>query len=265
MASGNKRRGPKPQTGGSTSPTPKPTPAPKGAASATRRGVAWQWWVVIGVFVVAIVVGIAVQSSRSKSENSKVVTPKHALGPNHSEIEGDASAPVLIQEYADFQCPSCKRFHDTLGSTVDELVADGKIRYAYTYFPFLGPESVDAAAAAVCAGDAKKFFQYSDILYTRQQEENSGYLTQARLLAFGEEAGIKGAALTTFKACVKSKKYEGFVRRSADDASKRGVNQTPTVLATGPNGKTVELSGVQTVTPVVFKQAIADIAANKSS
>lgn len=162
------------------------------ASGSKRRGVAWQWWVVIGVFAVAIVVGIVVQSSRSKSENS-------------------------------------------------------------------------AAAAAVCAGDAKKFFQYSDILYTKQQAENSGYLTQARLVQLGEDAGIKGAALNTFKACVKSKKYEGFVRRSADDASKRGVNQTPTVFATGPNGKAVELTGVQTETPAQFKQAIADIAANKSS
>jgi protein-disulfide isomerase len=265
MASGNKRRGPKPQPGGSKSPKPNQTPTPKGAAQATRRGIAWQWWVVIGVFAVAIVVGIVVQSSRSKNENSKVVTPKHALGPNHSEIEGQASAPVLIQEYADFQCPSCKLFHDNLNSTVEELVADGKIRYAYTYFPFLGPESVDAAAAAVCAGDANRFFQYSDILYTKQQAENSGYLTQSRLIQFGQDAGIKGAALSTFEACVKSKKYEGFVRRSADDASKRGVNQTPTVLATGPNGKTVELTGASTVTPAQFKAAVEDIANNKSS
>ena len=71
---------------------------------------------------IAAVVGIVVQSSRSKTENTKVVTPKHGLGPNGSEIEGDASAPVLVQEYADFQCPSCKLFHDRVQSTVDRLV-----------------------------------------------------------------------------------------------------------------------------------------------
>ena len=66
------------------------------------------------------------QASRSKTENAKVVEPLHQLGPNDSEIEGSSSAPVLIQEYADFQCPSCKRFHDIFGSTVDDLVQHGQ-------------------------------------------------------------------------------------------------------------------------------------------
>jgi protein-disulfide isomerase len=131
------------------------------------------------------VIGIVVQSSRSQTENTKVVNPNHALGPNGSEIEGDPSAPVLVQEYADFQCPSCKLFHDRVQPTVDRLVEEGKIRYAYSYFPFIGEESVRAAAAGVCAGDQGKFFPYSDQLYTHQQGENSGFLTTDQLVAFG--------------------------------------------------------------------------------
>lgn len=233
-------------------------------ARASRSGVAWQWWVVIGVLVVAIAIGIFVQSNRSKTENSKVVTPKHAMGPNDSEIEGEASAPVVVQEYADFQCPSCKAFHDSLGPTVNALVESGQIRYAYTYFPFIGEESVRAAVAAVCAGDQKKFFEFSDILYTKQQSENSGFLTTDQLLEFGKQAGITGPAFDAFEKCVRANTYEGFVRRSAENASKRGVVQTPTVLVTGPKGKTVELSGEQMATPASFKQAIADSTSGKT-
>jgi protein-disulfide isomerase len=232
----------------------------KGKPAAPRRGISKQWWIVIGVAVVALVIGIVVQSTRSKTENTDVVKPKHALGPNNSEIEGDASAPVLVQEYADFQCPSCKEFHDRVGATVDQLVDDGEIRFAYSYFPFLGEESVRSAAAAMCAGDQDKFFPYADILYTNQAAENSGFLTTDRLVAFGEDAGITGSALTTFERCVRDDRYEGFALQQADNASKAGISSTPTLLVTGPNGKTVQLSGEQTFVPAAFRQAVADAA-----
>jgi protein-disulfide isomerase len=189
-----------------------------------------------------------------------VVTPKHQLGPNDSEIEGASDAPVLIQEYADFQCPSCKRFHDIFGSTVDDLVQQGKVRYAYTYFPFIGEESVRAAAAAVCAGDEDKFFPYQDLLYTNQSSENSGFLTTDRLVDFGRQAGITGKAFDRFEECVRSNRYEGFVRQSAENASKRGVNSTPTLFVTGPNGNTAEMSPEQLANPQAFQQAVSDAA-----
>jgi protein-disulfide isomerase len=263
MASSKKRRGPKPVPASSKRPaTPRP---PKGApARASRRGISKQWWIVIGVAVVALVIGIVVQSSRSKSENAKAVTPKHALGPNNSEIEGATSAPVLVQEYADFQCPSCKLFHDRMSSTVDDLVRAKKIRFAYTFFPFLGDESVRAASASMCAGDQGKFFPYADLLYTNQAAENSGFLTADQLVAFGRDAGIKGSAFDEFEKCVRAGTYEGFARRQAENASKRGVNQTPTIFVTGPNGKTVQLEGDQVLTPALFEQAVADAAAGKT-
>lgn len=265
MASGKQQRGPKPTPGASKGPGPsaKPRP-PRGAPARPPGGISKQWWIVIGIIVVALVIGIVVQSTRSKAENSKVVTPKHQLGPDESEIEGAASAPVVVQEYADFQCPSCKAFHDRMSSTVDDLVKADKIRFAYTYFPFLGDESVRAASAAVCAGDQGKFFPYSDILYTEQRPENSGFLTAGQLVAFGKDAGISGSAFDTFEKCVRANTYEGFVLRSADNASKRGIHQTPTLLITGPNGKTFEMSTEQTLTPVAFEQAVADVAAGKT-
>jgi protein-disulfide isomerase len=245
-------------------PGPKKAPPKRPTKKAGPLGVALQWWIVIGVVVVALVVGIIVQASRSKTENAKVVVPKHQLGPNDSEIEGKPSAPVLVQEYADFQCPSCKQFHDVFGSTVNDLVDQGKIRFAYTYFPFIGDESYRAAAAAVCAGDEDRFFEYQDLLYTNQAAENSGFLTTDQLVAFGRDAGITGSAFDRFERCVRSDRYDGFVRQSADNASKRGVNSTPTLFITGPDGETAEMSREQLLSPAAFEQAVNDAAANKT-
>lgn len=220
-----------------------------------RRGLAWQWWLVIGVVLAAGVGGVMLQSSRSKTENAKVVAPKHELGPDGSEITGNPAAPVLVDEYADFQCPSCKRLHDDIGATIDRLVAEKKIRFAYHYFPFLGDESFRAAAAAVCAGDQGKFLSLYDLLYREQAPENSGALTTDALVVFGRDAGIGGAAAERYARCVRAGTYDGWVRKQSEAASQRGINSTPTVFV---NGR--QLSGAEVYVPTRFEQAVEQAA-----
>jgi len=199
-----------------------------------QRGPAPVVWIVIAVVAVAAVVGIVVQSSRSKTENASVVTPKHELGPNQTEIEGDASAPVLVEEYGDYQCPACEAFFRSTDPTIKQLVADGKIRFAFGNFAFIGPESYRAASAAICAADAGKFWEFHDLVYSNQAAENSGFLTHDQLIAFGKDAGISSAQLDPFEQCVRSDRYDGFVRRQTENTSKnKGVNQTPTVFVNG--------------------------------
>lgn len=215
------------------------------------RGLAWQWWLVIGVVLAAGVGGVALQSSRSKTENATVVTPKHGLGPDGSEITGDPAAPVIVDEYADFQCPSCKGFHDDLGATIDRLVAEKKIRFAYHYFPFIGEESFRSAAAAVCAGDEGKFLALYNLLYAEQAPENSGALTPDALVRLDRDAGITGSAAERYSRCVRAGTYDGWVRKQADAASQRGITQTPTVFV---NGRA--LTGTEVSVPAEFERAV---------
>lgn len=123
---------------------------------------------------------------------------------------------MLVQEYADFQCPSCNHFHDAVGSTVADLVASGKLRFAYTYFQSLTEESVTAAVARVCAGDKGRFFELADLLTTNQQVENPGFFTTDRVVGFGQEAGIVGKVFDRLEQCVRDNRYEGFVRMTPD-------------------------------------------------
>jgi protein-disulfide isomerase len=244
MANKKQPRGPKPTGSGSGAAASAKPRKPKYSTS-RRTGPPLAFWIVIVVVVAAAVIGIIVQSSRSKTENATVVTPKHALGPNNTEIEGDAKAPVLVEEYGDFQCPSCKAFFDESDATVKQLVAAGKIRFAFGNFAFIGPESLSAASAALCAADAGRYWDYHDLLYTNQASENSGFLTTDQLISFGKDAGITGADLTTFESCVRSARYEGFVRKQTEDYSKnRNVTQTPTVFVNGKQLQDLSPSGL---------------------
>ena len=145
---------------------PKRRRGDKIAARRGRRRPSWQLWTGIAVLVVAVVAGVAIQSGRSSSGGS-VVTPAHALGPAGGEQRGKASAPVLVEEYGDFQCPHCADFQRNVGPTIDRLVDAGTIRFVYHPIAFIGPESTTAANAAVCAGDQGKFWPYQDRKSTR--------------------------------------------------------------------------------------------------
>ena len=206
------------------------------------RGRSWQWAVVLVVVVVAGIVGVALQASRSKTENTKVVVPTATMGPNGSVIVGQPSAKVLLEEYGDFQCPICKLFHDSLEPTVQALINNGTIRFAFHPLNVIdshspgSTESLRAASASLCANDAGQFWNYYNLLYNHQSPtENSGYLTDNRLIAFGRQAGITGTAFNVFQRCVTTHTYEGYVLKYVDQASKppTNVTGTPTIFLNG--------------------------------
>jgi protein-disulfide isomerase len=203
--------------------------AEKIAARRGRRRPSWQLWAGVAVLIVAVVAGVVIQSGRSPS-GATVTRPAHALGPNGGEQRGSASAPVVVEEYGDFQCPHCADFQRTVGPTVDKLVDSGKIRFVFHPIAFIGPESTAAASAATAAGDQGKFWQYHDALFAAQGAENSGTFSNAELQRIAQQVGVAG---DKFNTCLRDGTYNGWVSKITDDASRRGVNATPTVLVDG--------------------------------
>ncbi len=202
-------------------------------------------WLIVAVLVIA---GIALAARESiQARKGPLVRPAHALGPNQGELLGKPSAPVLVEEYGDFQCPACANFQAAVGPTVRQLVDQGRIRFVFHEQPILGRESVLAANAATCAGDQGKFWPYHDLLYAGQAPENSGALTADRLVQLGARAGIGG---TAFSSCVRRGTYEPWLRQVINQGSVRGVNATPTFYV---DGKRVD--GI--ATPQALQDAVA--------
>jgi protein-disulfide isomerase len=199
------------------------------AARRGRRHVSWQLWAGVAVLVVAVIAGVAIQSRRSSS-GAAVTQPAHALGPNGGEQRGSGSAQVVVEEYGDFQCPHCADFQRTVGPTINRLVDRGAIRFAFHPIAFIGPESTTAASAATCAGDQGKFWRYHDQLFAQQGPENSGTFSTSRLESIGRQVGLSDQRFTT---CVNQGTYKNWIAQQTDNASRRGVNQTPTVLVDG--------------------------------
>lgn len=144
---------------------------------------------------------------------------------------GPADAPVLVEEYFDFQCPYCQAAsQEVVKPLIDKYVRSGQVRFAYRPFPFLGPESDLAAAAAYCAAKQGQFWPYQDLLFARQGRRNQGAYSQANLVADARRLNLDEAE---FAQCLQSEEAAIFVTGSYERARQMGLQGTPTYLVNG--------------------------------
>lgn len=155
---------------------------------------------------------------------------------------GDPDAPITIEEWGDYQCTFCKRFHGSTLETLKERFIDtGQVRLVFMDFPLNGRASVAAAAASHCAGDQGAYWEYHDTLYDNWAGENTGWITPASLKGFAAELDLDAAE---FAECVDSSKYRDRVLESYEYGQSKGVNSTPLFLIS--NGEKVfKINGAQ--------------------
>ena len=81
---------------------------------------------------------------------------------------GRPDAPVTLVEFADYQCPFCKRFHKNTYAELKKTYIDtGQVRFVSRDFPMeFHPLALRAAEAARCAGDQNKYWEMRDALYS---------------------------------------------------------------------------------------------------
>jgi protein-disulfide isomerase len=144
--------------------------------------------------------------------------------------EGDPKAQIAIMEFADYSCPHCREFDQTVRPRIQlTYLLGGKVKFVYHDF-VLGsfPHSFLAARAARCAGDQQKYFEYHDVLFRDQPLwSTSRTAPVAQLLDYAEEVGLDAAS---FEACLKSDKHADVVSANTELAVQLNLGRTPSVL-----------------------------------
>ena len=162
-----------------------------------------------------------------------VPTPIAAGIPRDGRTLGSSTAPVSLETWEDFQCPSCGNFSRTVAPVIIErYVATGKVKLTFHDFAFIGQESEDAASAARCADQQGKFWEYQTLVFGNQNPngENGGWLTRDRLEAFAAAAGLDTA---TWSACYDGGSQRQAVTDETKAAQKLGVVSTPSLAING--------------------------------
>jgi len=189
-----------------------------------QRRKAQLWWIVVGaVVVVAGLIGASWWGAQSPIKKDY----PYALAEEYPSL-GAADAPVVIEEYADFQCPYCGNFARTAFKQLEhDFIDQNEVKFVYRYMAFLGTESNWAAEAAQCAHDQGKFWTYHDVLFQRQSGENKGAFTKDKLKGLAQELDLDTEA---FDQCLDSGRYTEFIKNSTKQGGDRGVKGTPTIF-----------------------------------
>jgi len=234
-----------------------------------------QRYIAAGTALVVILVSfvaIGVQSNRAKispTADSTNATTKLGV------TVGNAKAPVTVDLYEDLQCPICNDLEQSgLTKDIEQKITATNIKVNFHIMSFLDASSNGnkyssrAANAAYCASDVSPdaFLKFHAIAYgqtngkNNQPAENTNGVPDATLLDWGKQAGITAPDFTT---CVTQDQHSALVAGVTDQASKNGVNGTPTVFV---QGKEVKGTGNASVTLAEVDAAInAALKAAKST
>ncbi len=209
--------------------------AEREAAGKDRRQ---RMWALIGgsVLLAAIVVVILIVISSGGSSTDTGATGDVAIFdgiPQKGSALGDPKAPVTVAEFADPQCPFCKAYTaEDMPGLVEKYVKAGDARMELNLLTFIGADSVTGAQAAYAASAQDRMWQFMDVFYARQEQENSGYVTASFLDGVAEAAGVD---VDQMNSDTGSQDVADQITAAQSAASDAGVQSTPSFLV-GPTG-----------------------------
>ena len=125
--------------------------------------------IIVLLFAVSLV-WFALKSSRDKA-NAPSPTPDPAgevRGAEPPHVQGNPKAVVTLEEFGDFQCPTCGSFHPEIKKIQAEF--GDKLKLIFRELPLVPTHehALMAAQAAEAAGVQNKFWEMHDLLYENQ-------------------------------------------------------------------------------------------------
>lgn len=159
-------------------------------------------YIAVALVVVALI-GVAawlVIDGNNKATNYNDYNFYSVIGADESNggigdhVKGDANAPVLIFEYADYQCPGCATMNPRVNKAVEE--ADGKLAVVYRSFLLSYHKNGTAAASVAEAAGLQGYWKpYADKLFAEQENwENASVAERTEIFKeyFDEVTDGKG-------------------------------------------------------------------------
>ncbi|MDX6446426.1 MAG: hypothetical protein QOH71_3500 [Blastocatellia bacterium] len=201
--------------------------------------------ILIIVIVLAAALGgtwMFLRSSRQASNaNANANAADGALvaqGAEPPHIRGNAAAPVTLEEFGDFQCPSCGAYYPELKKIENEF--GDKLRVIFREQPLvpMHAHALMAAQAAEAAGLQGRFWEMHDKLY-----ENQTAWSDARDLVpiFVDYAKQIGLNTDQFLKDLNGEAVAARIFQDGKRAHALGVNSTPSFYVNGKEVKDDQL------------------------
>ena len=175
-------------------------------------------------------VGKLVEQGFTDSEVSESIGKRYRsadikkIDVSEAPMKGSPTARVTLVEFADYECPHCKRLQPVLRQIVDEFHSDVKVYFKH--YPL--PQHTNArlaAEAAVAAHKQGKFWTFQDKLWDKQDE-----LSPAVIEKIAKDSGLDVAK---FRQDLDTPAVKERVMKDRNEGQALGLQATPTVFIDG--------------------------------
>lgn len=160
---------------------------------------------------------------------------------NRDHVRGNPNAKVTLIEYSDFECPFCKRFHETMKQVM--AVYGGKVKWIYRHYPLAfhanAQKESEATECAYELGGHEKFWEYTDKIYERTASNGTGFAL-ADLPKLAKELGLDQKS---FETCLNSGRYKDYVSQAMAGGQAAGVQGTPGAILITAKGEKQLIKG----------------------
>ncbi|WP_372966096.1 DsbA family protein [Marinobacter sp.] len=184
------------------------------------------------VLVIVAAVYLLARPPAPTSDDLPVATPETGEFPamldQFGTSVGSEDAPVVVREFADYQCPACARFSEASQRLKKEYVEAGKVRFVYFDLPLRQhANAMPAAMAARCAGDQGEYWAMHDKLFGSQPQWSG---TNDPVAIFTRYAGDLGLEERRFRRCMTTELHKETIEQSLQAGVQMRVTSTPTVM-----------------------------------
>jgi protein-disulfide isomerase len=184
---------------------------------------------VVGANALTVLVGGLLLSQTMQPPGLNVSSEQRISGRDVARsvhIRGNPDALVTLEEFGDFECPSCKN----LATFLEQVVKDynPRVRVIYRNFPLaMHPHSRDAAMAAEAAALQGRFWEMHDMLFREQDVWSSA--TDPTML-FDSYAETLRLDVHQFRNDFNSDKVRERLKSDQARARSMGVKVAPTLF-----------------------------------
>lgn len=218
------------------------------AAAAKRRRALVQVAVVggVGVVVIAIIATAVILGTRGKAGPAAapaisttvsvagVDTPLTITG---SAVRlGPAKPKATLDLWVDYSCPHCQEFEAANNEAINGLIAKGDLAVSYHNIQIVTGYGTEAGSAAACVAvnDPNTWVAFNSALYANHSAETDSWTASD----FRDFAAKQGAGSAT-QDCIEAERYRSWISANTADATKNGVEGTPTMLLNGQKSDTL--------------------------
>jgi len=143
--------------------------------------------------------------------------------------KGTEDAPVVLTEFGDFTCSTCRSWHQA--GVVDQILNqyEGLVRVEWRDFPIITADSPKAAEAGQCAYDQGLFWEYLDRVYN----EPGSSFTNGEIADLRRYAAEVGLNMELFNNCLDDNQHKATVEYDFAEARRLNLPGTPSFLVNG--------------------------------